>query len=133
MCWYSLSMRKILSWIGVVLVFGLAFAEPNYKLRVMFWTCSQVSPGTWVAAGQVFNQSGQNLDNIRVNLRVVDSKGMMKGTNSRAIDMPDLKRSKSSRFRVAVRTSAPGSGCQIWFRNNEVIQIPTRVPALHPK
>lgn len=126
-------MRKALLWVGVVLLSGLALAEPNYKLRVMFWTCQQVAAGTWVAAGQVFNQSGQDLRNIRVNLRVMDDKGVVKGTNSRAIDKTNLRRSQSSKFRVVVRTATPSKGCQIWFRNNEVIQIPTRVPALHLK
>ncbi len=119
--------------IALVLVAGSAQAEPGYKLRVMFWTCSQAASGAWVAQGQVNNQSGKTLRNIRVNMRALDGKGQVKGTNSRLLVTPTLVHGQSSRFRVVTRTKQPAKTCQIWFRNDEVIQIPTRVPALHSR
>lgn len=125
-------MKKLFWLTLVVLAWGTVSAQPVYKLRVMYWSCLQGSPGVWVAKGSVYNQSGEFLRNIRVNLRVRDGKGVVMGTNSALIASSSLARAQSSRFEVVVRSKPGATGCQIWFRNDDVIQIPTRVPALKP-
>jgi len=91
-----------------------------------------------VARGAVINQSGRTLNNVRVNLRVVDSNvttvdgvpnRRVYGTNSAPIAVRYLANAASSRFEVRVKpTRSQGVQCQIWFRSPGIIQIPTLVP-----
>ncbi len=124
--------------LGVFLLFGLGHAQGTvYKLRVTEWKCTS-SAGVMVARGTVVNQSGQTLNSVRVNLRVVDkvvttvngvSNRRVYGTNSAPIAVRSLANGASSRFEVRVKpTQIQGTQCQIWFRSPDIIQIPTRVP-----
>jgi hypothetical protein len=91
-----------------------------------------------VARGTVLNQSGMLLQAVRVNLRVVDRvvsrvngvpNRRVRGTNSEFIRVRRLPNGASSSFAVRVRPSTVRNvGCQIWFRNPDIVQIPTRVP-----
>lgn len=93
---------------------------------------------TMVAYGTVVNQSGMLLRAVRVNLRVVDRavsrvngvpNRRVRGTNSAYIQVRRLANGASSSFVVRVRPSTVrGVACQIWFRNPDIVQIPTRVP-----
>ncbi len=117
---------------------GLGYAQGTvYKLRVTEWSCTP-SAGVMIARGTVVNQSGQTLNNVRVNLRVVDKvvttvsgvpNRKVYGTNSAPIAVRSLANGASSRFEVRVRpTQSQGVQCQIWFRSPDIVQIPTRVP-----
>ena len=126
-------------WLGLLFVFGLALAQSTmYKLRVSEWSCGPGPGGEMVARGAVINQSGRTLNNVRVNLRVVDSNvttvdgvpnRRVYGTNSAPIAVRYLANAASSRFEVRVKpTRSQGVQCQIWFRSPGIIQIPTLVP-----
>ncbi|GIW30897.1 MAG: hypothetical protein KatS3mg071_1071 [Meiothermus sp.] len=131
-------MRLSLIALGIFLFLGLGYAQGTlYKLRVTEWSCTP-SAGAMVARGTVVNQSGQTLNNVRVNLRVVDKvvttvngvpNRKVYGTNSAPIAVRSLANGASSRFEVRVRpTQSQGVQCQIWFRSPDIVQIPTRVP-----
>ncbi|GEM85524.1 hypothetical protein [Meiothermus granaticius] len=128
-------MKRIIA-LGVVL--GLALAQGSvYKLKVTDWSCRVVGRDV-VAQGRVLNRSGMTLRAVRVNLRVVDrtvsqvngvSSHRVRGTNSGLIQAPRLANGASSAFVVRVRPSTTHNvTCQIWFRNPDVVQIPTQVP-----
>ena len=120
------------SLIALLLVISLGVVSAQgtvYKLKVTGWTCAKRTNGSSLAAGQVLNQSGKTLKNIRVNLRVKDDAKVLRGANSAYIAVRSLANGASSSFRVAVKPSASASKCEIWFRNPDVIQIPTLVPA----
>ncbi|GIW28146.1 MAG: hypothetical protein ACK40N_04580 [Meiothermus ruber] len=131
-------MRLSLIALGIFLFLGLGYAQGTvYKLRVTEWSCTP-SAGVMIARGTVVNQSGQTLNNVRVNLRVVDKvvttvsgvpNRKVYGTNSAPIAVRSLANGASSRFEVRVRpTQSQGVQCQIWFRSPDIVQIPTRVP-----
>ncbi|WP_036270272.1 hypothetical protein [Meiothermus rufus] len=118
---------------------GLALAQDTiYKLRVSEWRCAPHAGGVVVAQGTVVNQSGRTLNNLRVNLRVVDSQvtvvngvpnRKVYGTNSAPIALRTLPNGAQSRFEVQVKpTRSQGVRCQIWFRSPDALQIPTLVP-----
>ncbi|GIW24659.1 hypothetical protein [Meiothermus sp.] len=121
------------------LLLGLVQAQGTvYKLRVSEWSCALNASGVMVAKGTVVNQSGQTLNNVRINLRVTDKavttvngvpNRRVYGTNSAPIAMPRLAHGASSRFEVRVKpTQTQNVQCQIWFRSPDMVQIPTRVP-----
>jgi hypothetical protein len=131
-------MRLSLIALGIFLFLGLGYAQGTvYKLRVTEWSCTP-SAGVMMARGTVVNQSGQMLNYVRVNLRVVDKvvttvsgvpNRKVYGTNSAPIAVRSLANGASSRFEVRVRpTQSQGVQCQIWFRSPDIVQIPTRVP-----
>lgn len=121
-------MRTLL-FLLLLLSFGVVSAQGTvYKLKVTSWTCKRSASGVLTASGQVVNQSGVTLKNIRINLRAKDSANVLRGTNSAYIAVRSLANGATSSFRVAVKTTASASKCEIWFRNPDVIQIPTRVP-----
>lgn len=131
-------MRLSLIALGIFLFLGLGYAQGTvYKLRVTEWSCTP-SAGVMIARGTVVNQSGQTLNNVRVNLRVVDKvvttvsgvpNRKVYGTNSAPIAVRSLANGASSRFEVRVRPAQlQGTQCQLWFRSPDIVQIPTRVP-----
>lgn len=131
-------MRFEIVTLGIFLLLGLGQAQGTpYKLRVSEWSCTP-SAGVMIARGTVVNQSGQTLNNVRVNLRVVDKvvttvngvpNRKVYGTNSAPIAVRSLANGASSQFEVRVRPGKlQGIQCQIWFRSSEIVQIPTRVP-----
>lgn len=131
-------MRLSLIALGIFLFLGLGCAQGVvYKLRVTEWSCTP-SAGVMIARGTVVNQSGQTLNNVRVNLRVVDKvvttvngvpNRKVYGTNSAPIAVRSLVNGASSRFEVRVRPAQlQGTQCQLWFRSPDIVQIPTRVP-----
>ncbi len=123
---------------GIALLAGLAQAQGAYKLRVSEWSCALTAGGVMVAKGTVINQSGQTLNNVRINLRVTDKQvttvngvpnRRVYGTNSAPIAVRSLANGASSRFEVQVKlTQSQNVQCQIWFRSPDIVQIPTRVP-----
>lgn len=124
-------MRKVLRLLTLLLlpVLGAAHAEA-YKLRVMNWSCI-VADGKATVRGLVHNQSRASLSNIRVNLRVLGPNNVVLGTNSALIENRRLAAGASSLFSVSARLRRGAvARCQIWFRNPEVVQIPTLVPPL---
>jgi hypothetical protein len=125
--------------LGIFWFFGLTQAQGTvYKLRVTEWSCTLAANGVMVAKGTVVNQSGQTLNNVRVNLRVVDKtvttvnkvpNQRVYGTNSAPIVVRSLANGASSRFEVQVKPSqSRNTQCQIWFRSPDIVQIPTQVP-----
>ncbi len=130
-------MKRMLIWL--VGLGGLALAQDGlYKLRVSEWRCAPSASGVVVAQGTVVNQSGRTLNNLRVNLRVVDSQvrvvngvpnRKVYGTNSAPIALRTLPSGAQSRFEVQVKPiRSQGVRCQIWFRSSDMLQIPTLVP-----
>ncbi|MDX2006714.1 MAG: FxLYD domain-containing protein [Meiothermus sp.] len=115
--------------IGLGLFCGTALAQ-TYKLYVTQWTCSRDAAGRMIAVGLVRNQSGGILRDVRVNLRLVDRAGNVYATNSAFISNRRLVNGSSTRFSVTARTSRTGLQCQIWFRNPEVVRIPTLINRL---
>lgn len=133
-------------WLVVLFALNSALAQGTvYKLKVTGWTCG-VNRGYIAAKGNVLNQSGVTLRAVRVNLRVVDSvvsrvNGVADrtvwGSNSAYIAVRPLRNGYLSPFVVRVRpptlravtaNSQQSFACQIWFRNQGSVQIPTRVP-----
>ncbi|GEM82321.1 MAG: hypothetical protein KatS3mg074_325 [Meiothermus sp.] len=132
-------MNKAVIFIGLMLSTGLGQAQGTvYKLRVSEWSCALNASGAMVARGTVVNQSGQTLNNIRINLRITDKEvttvngvpnRRVYGTNSAPIAVRSLANGASSRFEVQVKPSQTRNvQCQIWFRSPDMVQIPTRVP-----
>lgn len=115
--------------IGLGLFCSTALAQ-TYKLYVTQWTCSRDATGRMIAVGLVRNQSGGILRDVRVNLRLVDRAGNVYATNSAFISNRRLVNGSSTRFSVTARTSRTGLQCQIWFRNPEVVRIPTLINRL---
>lgn len=122
-----------------LLLIGLVQAQGTvYKLRVSEWSCAINASGMMVAKGTVVNQSGQTLNNVRINLRVADKQvttvngvpnRRVYGTNSAPIAVRSLANGARSRFEVQVKPSQSRNvQCQIWFRSPDIVQIPTRVP-----
>ncbi|HEU4741008.1 MAG TPA: FxLYD domain-containing protein [Meiothermus sp.] len=121
-------MRRILVLL-TLFVLGAAHAE-TYKLRVIHWSCI-VTDGKATVRGMVQNQSRATLSNIRVNLRVLGPNNVVLGTNSALIENRRLAGGASSLFSASARLRrGTVARCQIWFRNPEVVQIPTLVPPL---
>ncbi|MER3481838.1 MAG: hypothetical protein C4332_00365 [Meiothermus sp.] len=135
-------------WLLWLMVLSPAMAQGTvYKLKVTDWSCSVVGSRI-VAKGKVLNQSGVPMRAVRVNLRVVDrvvsrvngvANRTVRGTNSAPIAVRRLANGASSAFVVAVKpttlrnvtaNSKQSFACQIWFRNPDSVQIPTRVPDL---
>ncbi|MBO1435838.1 hypothetical protein [Meiothermus sp. CFH 77666] len=132
-------MKRVILYAGLLLVAGLVQAQSTvYKLRVSEWSCALNAGGAMVAKGTVVNQSGQTLNNVRINLRVTDKQvttvngvpnRRVYGTNSAPIAVRSLPNGASSRFEVQVKpTQSRNVQCQIWFRSPDIVQIPTRVP-----
>ncbi|WP_337868800.1 hypothetical protein [Meiothermus sp.] len=131
-------MRRVVVLMGLLLI-GLVQAQGTvYKLRVSEWSCAVNASGMMVAKGTVVNQSGQTLNNVRINLRVADKQvttvngvpnRRVYGTNSAPIAVRSLANGARSRFEVQVKPSQSRNvQCQIWFRSPDIVQIPTRVP-----
>ncbi len=131
-------MKKVVLLLGLLLI-GLVQAQSTvYKLRVTEWSCTTNPSGTMVVKGTVVNQSGQTLNDVRINLRVADKQvttvngvpnRRVYGTNSAPIAVRSLANGASSRFEVQVKPSQSRNvQCQIWFRSPDIVQIPTRVP-----
>ncbi|GIW35506.1 hypothetical protein [Meiothermus sp.] len=132
-------MNKAVIFVALTLLMGLGQAQGTvYKLRVSEWSCALNTSGAMVARGTVVNQSGQTLNNVRINLRVTDKEvttvngvpnRRVYGTNSAPIAVRSLANGASSRFEVQVKPSQTRNvQCQIWFRSPDMVQIPTRVP-----
>ncbi len=132
-------MKRGILYTGLLLMAGLVQAQGTvYKLRVSEWSCALNASGAMVAKGTVINQSGQTLNNVRINLRVTDKQvttvngvpnRRVYGTNSAPIAVRSLANGASSRFEVQVKPTQTGNvQCQIWFRSPDMVQIPTRVP-----
>lgn len=132
-------MKETILFLGLVLLTGLVQAQGTvYKLRVSEWNCALNASGMMVARGTVINQSGQTLNNVRINLRVADKQittvngvpnRRVYGTNSAPIVVRSLANGASSRFEVQLKpTQSRNVQCQIWFRSPDIVQIPTRVP-----
>lgn len=124
-------MRKLLLLLTlfVLPVLDGVHAE-TYKLRVNNWSCI-VTDGKATVRGVVHNQSRAALSNIRVNLRVLGPNNVVLGTSSALIENRRLAAGASSLFSASARLRrGTVARCQIWFRNPEVVQIPTLVPPL---
>ena len=132
-------MKKAIIVVGLAFLAGLVQAQGVvYKLRVSDWSCALNASGAMVAKGTVVNQSGQTLNNVRINLRVTDKEvttvngvpnRRVYATNSAPIAVRSLANGVSSRFEVQVKpTQSRNIQCQIWFRSPDMVQIPTRVP-----
>jgi hypothetical protein len=115
----------------MILLIGLGFAQAQtYKLYVSQWTCTRAASGGMIAVGLVRNQSGQTLRDVRINLRLVDRNGAAVATNSAFISNRRLSNGAVTRFTVTARTARRDVQCQIWFRNPEVVRIPTLINRL---
>ncbi len=132
-------MKRGILYAALLLMAGLVQAQGTvYKLRVSEWSCALNASGAMVAKGTVVNQSGQTLNNVRINLRVTDKQvttvngvpnRRVYGTNSAPIAVRSLANGASSRFEVQVKPAQTSNvQCQIWFRSPDIVQIPTRVP-----
>ena len=122
-------MRWKLMLMAVLSCWGFAQAQ-TYKLYVTQYTCSRTNTGQMIAVGLVRNQSGKTLRDVRINLRVVDGTGKVYATNSAFISNRRMANGAVTRFSVTARTSQRGLQCQIWFRNPEVVRIPTLINRL---
>lgn len=123
------NMRWKLILMAVLTCWGFAQAQ-TYKLYVTQWTCTKAASGGMIAVGLVRNQSGQTMRDVRINLRLVDRNGAAVATNSAFISNRRLPNGAVTRFSVTARTSRPDVQCQIWFRNPEVVRIPTLINRL---